>query len=99
MKLESFGQAVDMARRLRHCHEADELERLSEFEDVRDRRNYYAKGIKMALRIENYSDNEIDLILKLMEACIFRRDEFELAEQSSSYADWQAKIENENEEE
>ena len=59
MKLESFGQAVDMARRLRHCHEADELERLSEFEDVRDRRNYCAKGIKMALRIENYSDNEI----------------------------------------
>ena len=99
MKLESFEQAVDIARRLQHCHEADELERLSEFEDVRDRRNYYAKGIKMALRIENYSDNEIDLILKLMHACMFCHDEFELAEQSSSYAEWQSKLDSLYEEE
>ncbi|HFI0238192.1 TPA: hypothetical protein ACGOVN_002030 [Streptococcus suis] len=94
MKIESFEQAIDIARRLRHCHEADELGRLSEYEDVSERRIYFNKGIKMALRIENYSDNEIDLILKLMDACIFCREEFELAEQSSDYADWQSKIEN-----
>lgn len=92
MKLKSFDQAVEMARKLRHCHEADELGRLSEYEDVSARKIYFNKGIKMALRIEDYSDNEIDLILKLMNACIFCREEFELAEQSSSYADWQAKI-------
>lgn len=97
MKIESFEQAIDVARRLRHCHEADELARLSEYEDVSARKIYFDKGIRMALRIENYSDNEIDLILKLMEACIFRRDEFELAEQSSSYAEWLSKIENEEE--
>lgn len=92
MKLESFEQAVNIARKLRFCHEADELGRLSEFEDVRDRSNYYNKGIKMALRIENYSDNEIDLILKLMNACIFCREEFELAEQCTSYREWQSKL-------
>ena len=92
MKIESFEQAIDMARKLRHCHEADELGRLSEYEDVSAKKIYFDKGIRMALRIENYSDNEIDLILKLMNACIFCREEFELAEQSSSYADWQAKI-------
>lgn len=93
-KLESFEHAVAIARRLRFCHEADELARLSKFEDedVGLLNVYYEKGIKMALRIENYSDNEIDLILKLMNACIFRHDEFELAEQSSSYAEWQSKL-------
>lgn len=95
MKIESFEQSVDIARRLRFCHEADELARLSEELDneiVMLMSRYYDKGIKMALRIENYSDNEIDVILRLMNACIFTREEFELAEQSNSYREWQDKI-------
>lgn len=95
MKLESFEQAVDMARKLRFCHEADELDRIAKekgYGEVSERRVYYDKGIKMALRIENYSDNEIDLILKLMNACIFCREEFELAEQCTSYREWQSKL-------
>lgn len=84
----TFADKIELARKF-SCFEAY---------DLRDNDNrygwkYFRKGAQRGLRIANIHDTDINHILDLVHAMIFVPDEMKLAEQSSSYWEWQDRIE------
>ena len=84
----TFADKIELARRF-SCAEAYDLRD----NGSKDGWKYFRKGAQRALRIANIHDTDIDHILDLVRVMIFVPDEMKLAEQSSSYCEWQDRIE------
>ena len=59
---------------------------------------FFKRGLKMAYRQEGYADSWIDLLLKMIDVRVYHADDFEFAEQLESYREFEAWLEEEEEE-
>lgn len=75
-----------------HHLELDSLLEEKEKRPMHDEYYFFKNGIKKAYQQEGYEESWIELLLKMIDVRIYRTDDFEIAEQSESYREFENKM-------